>query len=76
MKMPSITPAQIVSVVGAAIGVAVAFGAPLSNAQSDQIMNLVTILAPALLGVDAALRVGRQAFIAKPKIDQGQDPVK
>lgn len=62
---PDITPAQVVAVAGAVIGVAVAFGAPLSEEQSGQIVNLVTIVAPILLGADAGIRAARAKYLGK-----------
>lgn len=56
---PSITPAQIVAVVGAVIGAAVAFGAPISQAQTDAVIQLVTIVAGVLIAGDAVVRHGR-----------------
>jgi len=56
---PDITPAQIIAVVGAVIGVAVAGGLPISQDLQDAIIRLVTVLAPLLLVSDAVIRHGR-----------------
>jgi drug/metabolite transporter (DMT)-like permease len=65
LKTPDVTPAQIIAVAGSVIGVAVAFGADLSTAQSDQIMQLISIVAPILLGADATVRVARAKYLGK-----------
>jgi hypothetical protein len=44
-----LTPQTIVGLVAAAIGVAIAFGMPLTKAQSDQILNLTGLLSGLLL---------------------------
>ena len=59
MKRPDITPAQIVAIVAATLGVLAAAGLPISHDLQDHILNLVTVLAPVLVGADAAIRVGR-----------------
>lgn len=64
MKMPDVTPAQIVALVGAIIAVAVAFGAPISDDQRDAILQLVGIVAPALVIGDAVIRNGRSKIAA------------
>ena len=58
-QTPDITPAQIIAVVGAVLGVALAAGLPLSQGLQDSIIQLVTVLAPILLVSDAAIRHGR-----------------
>ncbi len=58
-QTPDITPAQLLAVVGAAIGVLVAAGLPLSQGLQDSIIQLVTVLAPILLVSDAVVRHGR-----------------
>lgn len=56
---PDLTPAQILAIVGAVIGVAVAAGLPLSQGLQDAIIQLVTVIAPILLVSDAIVRHGR-----------------
>lgn len=56
---PDLTSAQLVAIVGAVIGAAVAFGAPISKAQTDAVLQLVTVVASALLVGDAVIRHGR-----------------
>ena len=59
LRTPDITAAQIIAVVGSAIALAVAFGAPISKSQADAIVSFVTVLAPVLIGADALIRHGR-----------------
>ena len=59
MKMPDVTPAQIVALAQAVAGVAVAFGLPLSEAQSVALIGLVGVIATVLFGADAKIRNGR-----------------
>lgn len=65
LSTPDVTKAQAVAVAGAAIGVAVAFGAPLSQEQSERIIDLVTVLAPVLVVVDALIRAARAKYLGK-----------
>jgi hypothetical protein len=65
LKTPDVTPAQIVTVVGAGIAMAVAFGAPVSKDQSDAIMDFVTVTGPVLLGADAIIRAARAKYLGK-----------
>ncbi len=58
-QTPDITPAQVLAVVGAVIGVLVAAGLPLSQSLQDSIIQLVTVIAPILLVSDAVVRHGR-----------------
>jgi hypothetical protein len=64
-KTPDVTPAQIVSVVGAALAVAAAFGFDLNQDQRDSVLQLVTILSSVLVVGDAAVRHGRATGNAK-----------
>ena len=65
--LPNVTPAQVVSVVGASIAMIVAFGVPISDSQSDAIINLATVFFPVLLGADALIRHGRaRALMVEP----------
>ena len=59
LKTPDITTAQIIAIAGAALGLVVALGVPLSDEKQHAITTLVTVLAPVLLGADAAIRHGR-----------------
>ena len=58
-KTPDITPAQLIAIVGAIIGVLVTAGLDLSQDLQDSIIQLVTVLAPILLVSDAVIRHGR-----------------
>jgi hypothetical protein len=58
-RMPDITAAQIVAVVGAVITVAVAFGAHIGKEQQVAILSLAGAVAAILLASDAHLRRGR-----------------
>ena len=65
--LPNVTPAQVVSVVGAIIAMIVAFGIPISQNERDAVINLATVFFPVLLGADALIRHGRsRALIAEP----------
>jgi hypothetical protein len=72
LKLPDITPAQIVAVVGAAIAVAVAFGAPIPKEAQDAITQLVIVLAPILVIGDAAIRHGRSRALAPTPAPQAE----
>lgn len=63
--MPDVTRAQIVALVQAIIGVAVAFGAPISDTQSTALLGLVGAIAVVLPLADAMLRRGRARMIAE-----------
>jgi hypothetical protein len=68
LSTPDITPAQIIAVIGAVIGVAVAAGLPLSKELQDSIVQLVTILAPIIIVGDAGIRHGRsRALLQAPR---------
>jgi hypothetical protein len=56
---PDITPAQIVTIGGAILGVVAAAGIPLSKDLQDHILTLITVTAPLLLLADAHIRHGR-----------------
>lgn len=66
MSTPDLTPAQIIAVVGAALGVLVAGGLDISNDLQDSIIQLVTVLAPLLLASDAVIRHGRSRVLINP----------
>jgi hypothetical protein len=59
LKTPDITPAQIIAVVGAVVGVLVAGGLPMSQDLQDAIIRLVTVVAPILIIGDSVIRHGR-----------------
>lgn len=68
LSTPDVTPAQIIAVVGAVLGVIIAAGLPISDELQKQIITLVTVLAPLLFGADAIIRHGRsRAFTVPPK---------
>jgi hypothetical protein len=65
--MPNVTPAQLVSVIGAIIAMIVAFGIPISQSERDAVINLATVFFPVLLGADALIRHGRsRVLMAEP----------
>lgn len=66
LTTPDITPAQVVALVGAVIGVLAAAGLPLSAALQDSIITLVTVLAPLVIIGDAHIRHGRSRALAIP----------
>lgn len=59
MKTPDITPAQLVALVGSVLTTLIAFGAHISQAQQDALLQLVQVMAPVLLASDAVIRHGR-----------------
>lgn len=64
-KTPDITPAQVVAVVGSVIGALVAFGVDITQAQTDAVLQLVTVVAGVLIAGDAVVRHGRATGTAK-----------
>jgi hypothetical protein len=69
-RTPDLTPAQLVAIVGATIGLVVAAGLDISRDLQDAIINWVSIVAAALLVSDAGIRVGRSlGSAAKAKQD-------
>jgi hypothetical protein len=58
-RMPDITAAQIVAVIGAVISAAVAFGADISREQQIAILSIAGVVAAILVGSDAHLRSRR-----------------
>lgn len=64
-KMPDITAAQVVAIVGSIIAMIVAYGVDLSQSQVDTILDFVKVIAPVLIGGDAALRASRNYRAAK-----------
>ncbi|SRR6266536_2230014 len=76
-RMPDITPAQIVAVVGAVITVAVTFGVNISKEQQIAILSLAGAVAAILLASDAHLRSRRgQAEAIKHLADRHLDATK
>ncbi len=68
LRTPDINPAQLIAIVGAALGLLVAAGLDLSKELQDSIIQLVTVLSSVLLVSDAAIRHGRsRAFQNPPK---------
>ena len=63
-KTPDITPAQLIAIVGAIIGVAVAAGLPPSRDLQDRIIQLVSVLAPLLIVGDGIVRHGRSRSLS------------
>jgi hypothetical protein len=72
-QMPTVTPQQIVAVVGAVIAVAVAFGLNLNTEQQAAIVALAAIVAGMLLHSDAKLRGDRALALATVRA-AGLDP--
>lgn len=66
LKLPDITPAQAVAVVGSILSLIVAAGLDLSKDLQDSIINLTTVLAGLLLVSDAAIRHGRSRALQNP----------
>lgn len=64
MQTPDITKAQIVAFLQPIISVAIAFGAPISDAQQVAILGLAGTLSTALLVADAVIRHGRSKLAA------------
>jgi phosphate/sulfate permease len=76
LKLPDITPAQIVAVVGSVIAVAVAAGLDISDELQESIITLVTVIAPIILGADAVIRHGRSRALGvppRPPLENGDD---
>jgi hypothetical protein len=85
-RLPDITAAQIIAVVGAVITAAVAFGAHISKEQQIAILGLAGAVAGILLAADAHLRsrrghaeaikhlADRHLEATKLSLDQGQPP--
>lgn len=65
MSTPDITPAQIKAVLIAVLGLAAAFGIPLSPAKQEAIFKVVEILPVALVLADAVIRHGRAVMHGK-----------
>jgi hypothetical protein len=59
VKRPDITPAQVVAITASLLSMLAAFGLPLTEEQSQSVLDLITVLAPVLLVSDAIIRNGR-----------------
>lgn len=64
LRMPDVTPVQIVAVIGAAITIAVVFGVSITTEQREAILAFVGVIASVLLHSDAKIRNGRAAIAA------------
>lgn len=67
MKTPDITPAQIKAALIALFGLIAAFGLPVSQEKQDAIIQVVTVLSPAIVLADAYIRNGRSRVLANPE---------
>lgn len=74
METPDFTRAQFVAVVVAALAVATAFGAPITEAQAAAVIDLAEVLAAALVVGDAAIRHGRSRVAAEQARQAGTAP--
>lgn len=74
MRTPDITPAQLLGIVAAAIALAVAFGAPITDAQSYAILGFVGTLAAVLFHSDAKIRHGRASGGGLSAAGRGEPP--
>lgn len=75
LKLPDITPAQIVAVVGALLAVVAAAGLDISDDLQNAIITLVTVLAPIVIVGDAVIRNGRSRALGvppRPPVDSDQ----
>jgi hypothetical protein len=78
LKMPDITPAQIVAIVTAVLGTAVAAGLDISDDLQNSIIQLVTVLGAVLFGADALIRHGRSRALGvapRPALEEEVDVV-
>lgn len=66
LKLPDITPAQIVAIVGSIFGILVAAGLDISDELQNSIIDFITVAAPLLLGADAVIRHGRSRALQNP----------
>ena len=64
LKTPDVTPAQVVAIAGSLVGVAVAFGAPISDVQADRLLDVVKVVAGVLLGADTIIRAARAKYLS------------
>ena len=70
-RMPDLSPAQLVAIVGAVIAVAVSFGANISREQQEAILALAAAVGAVLFAADAHIRSNRaHAEAAKHAADQ------
>lgn len=68
MRTPDLTPAQLVTIAGALLALAAAFGAPIDEEQRAAILGFVAILGSVLLGADAKIRHGRATGKPAPPV--------
>lgn len=66
LKLPDITPAQIIAIVGSVFGILVAAGLDVSEELQNSIIDFITVVAPILLVSDAAIRHGRSRALQNP----------
>lgn len=71
-KMPDLTPAQVVALVGAIIATAVSFGVDISKDQEENLLILIGLVASVLIGGDAVLRGQRAKATAEVNAAQAQ----
>jgi ABC-type nickel/cobalt efflux system permease component RcnA len=70
-RMPDITPAQLVGVLGAVLAVAISFGVDISREQQEAILALAAAVAAILFAADAHVRTRRaQAEAVRYQADQ------
>lgn len=70
LKTPDITAAQVIALAQALLGVAAAFGLPISEAQSTALLGLVTVIGSVLFVADAKIRSGRAQMMASKVTDE------
>lgn len=68
MNTPDITTAQIVGVVGAIVGLLIAYGVHVSTGQQHAIVQLVTVLPAVLFAADAWIR-GKRTQVARAQLE-------
>jgi hypothetical protein len=70
-RMPDVTPAQVVGVIGAVFAVAISFGVDISREQQEAILALAAAVAAILFAADAHVRTRRaQAEAVRHLADQ------
>lgn len=65
--MPDVTKVQIVAIVQPVIATAIAFGVPITDAQSVALMSLAGAVSSFLVLADALIRSGRSRALANPE---------
>lgn len=68
MEMPDVTKIQLVAIVQPIISTAIAFGAPITDAQSIALMGLAGALSTVLTLADAHIRNGRSRALSAPEV--------